>query len=687
MPVNVALVGASCGPWSVAVYRVQNVCSIGASLEAGAFVVSAIRDWIHGGWPLHLLRENRMSGSKESRASVLEKVAHHPEGLVYEDLERQKSHAVRAAYFGDLQLHTSYSMDAYVCGVRVDPDTAYRFAKGEVVDVLGAPVQRREALDFIAVTDHAENLGVFNGLDDPTSRISSCEAGKVVKGVMTDILGADGRPDWRLLGERPELFSRYNRMERDYFFGRENKVPQEFKLEMEQAWRREIKIANDNYEPGRFTTFIAYEWTATPHAANLHRVVLFKGDSAPNPFSSFDSKFPEDLWCWLNSIREQGFEALAIPHNSNASSGLMYEWLDSTSQRIDRDYALSRQMNEPLCEISQSKGASETNPVLSPDDEFADFKIFDCYASRRGYVSRPEGSYLSNALGRGLALHRQVGVNPYKFGFVGGSDLHSGLSVSSEADFCGSGHVLNIGAGVPSRVEAAALLADKQFALNTTAGSLTGVWAESNTRQAIFEALQRRETFATSGTRLKCRFFGGWDVAADLFRCDAWLRIAFDRTVPMGSDLPRNSAGLRSPNFVIWAERDPKGANLDRIQVVKVWEDGGRQIERIYDAAWSGTRRLDAKSGRLQRVGNTVDLRDGTYTNSIGEPSLMVVWSDPEFDPTRLAVYYIRVLEIPTPRWSTLLAVSKELPLPEGISPTEQQRGWSSPIWYIPDGM
>jgi hypothetical protein len=585
-----------------------------------------------------------------------------------------KANPLRDAYYGDLHLHTSYSFDAYLVAgaASVDPDEAYRFARGEAADYLGRRVQRREPLDFLAVTDHAENIGVFNALEDPNSAVSHSDVGKAFRALQADTTSpSKGR-------EAPAFLAFYW----DYFLGSRNRLPDSLKPESASAWAREIDFANRNYQPGKFTTFIAYEWTSNPYGANLHRNIIFRGDSAPNPFTAFDSKRPEDLWDWLETIRRRGFEAIAIPHNGNWSNGLMYDWVDSDSQPIGCVYALERQANEPLSEISQTKGSSETHPLLSPSDEFADFQIYDVMPAARHYLEHPSGSYLRDALSRGLVLQRQVGSNPFKYGFVGGSDLHTGLSLSAQADYEGTIVKANIGGGRPSKAEASDLL--RADDVRTTSGNLTGVWAESNTRESIYSGLRRRETFATSGTRLKFRFFGGWSFVRQLLREKNWIADAYREGVPMGGDLPARPRDSEAPTFAIWAVKDPNGANLDRAQVIKVWEERGEQREKVFDVAWSGLRSLDPKTGKLRAVGNTVDPKSGTYTNTIGAVQLETVWSDPEFDPKRYAAYYLRLLEIPTPRWSTLLAIQYGLPLPQGVPATEQQRGWSSPIWYSP---
>jgi hypothetical protein len=613
-----------------------------------------------------------------------------PEALAQPSTAAVKINRLREAYYGDLHLHTSYSFDAYLEGTTtVDPDEAYRFAKGEVVNYLGQPVQRREPLDFLAVTDHSENIGVLTELEDPNSPVSQSSVGKAVKTFLASITGPDGRRDWMRLSKVPNLWDQWFTFTRDYFVGRKNNLADNLKAESKAAWGREIDFANRNYKPGTFTTFIAYEWTAMPDGANLHRNVIFRGNSAPNPFTSLDSKRPEDLWDWLETIRKQGFEALAIPHNGNASNGLMYNWVDISSLPIGRAYAEERQANEPLSEIAQNKGASETHPLLSPNDEFADYEIYDFLAKLRHHEGPPQGSYLRDALSRGLVIQRQLGVNPYKYGFVGASDQHSGLSASAQADYGGHEFEVNLGGARPTKAQAAALLrGDDPLIgnLKTTSGSLTGVWAESNTRESIYSALRRRETFATSGTKLKFRFFGAWNFGEALLQEKNWVATAYARGVPMGGDLPAKPAVRTAPTFATWAIKDPNSGNLDRLQVIKVWEEDGKQREKIFDVAWSNTRKPDPTTGKLPAVGDTVDLKTGHFSNDIGATELKALWKDPEFNPHCIAAYYLRVLEIPTPRWSTLLAIHTGLSLPKDVPPTIQLRGWSSAIWYTPQG-
>lgn len=575
---------------------------------------------------------------------------------------------LREAYYGDLHLHTSYSFDAYIMfGAKATPEDAYRFGKGEAVSYLGDTAKRNEPLDFLAVTDHSENLGVFNTLDDPNSQLSRSEIGK-------EINQDKSKAFWKIVGLQT---------------GGKGLPGVDSKAVSQSAWQRSIEAANRHYEPGKFTTFIGYEWTSMPDGQNLHRNVIFRGDKAPNPFTAIDSVKPEDLWNFLTKIRKDGYEALAIPHNSNASNGLMYDWLDSNGKPIDQAFAELRAANEPLSEISQNKGASETHPSLSPNDEFSNFEFYD-HLLIAPTKSKPEGSYVRDALGRGLEIAKRAGgVNPYKDGFVGASDFHNGLSGSAENAFVGT-----FGAIDPTRPLPDVTQFQKQFKdllptakpnfYETGSGNLTGAWAEQNTRESLYDAFRRKETFATSGTRLKFRFFGGWNFDKSALKDKEWVKTAYTKGVPMGGDLAAKPSSVKAPKFVVWGIKDPNGANLDRVQVVKVWLQDGKHVEKVFDVALSNGRKVDPKTGKAPAVGSTVDLKTATYKNSIGATELSTVWEDPEFNPKSPAAYYLRVLEIPTPRWSTLLSVKRGLPLPEGVPATLQERGWSSPIWYTP---
>jgi hypothetical protein len=482
---------------------------------------------------------------------------------------------------------------------------------------------------------------------------------------------------------------------------------------MRNAWDVEVKAANDNYEPGKFTTFIAYEWSAkvtdkqnpgsTAPVGTIHRNVFFNSDHAPMPFSSNDSENPEDLWSYLEKTRAQGIDVIAIPHNGNLSGGMMYDWNDSYGRAIDETYAQRRALNEPLTEIVQNKGQSDTVPQLSPSDEFANFEIYDRLLTSSTFKSKPDGSYIRQAFGRGLVIQSKVGVNPFKYGVVGASDIHNGLSASDE-DAMASGpfgidpHTMlptgdaakralgYIKTPVPTDPDANTTSGGDKYidVLKFSSPGITGVWAEENTRNAIFAALKRRETFATSGTRIRVRMFAGWNFDSRMLNYGDWVGRAYAGGVPMGGDLPAKPASASAPRFILQAVKDPDGANLDRIQIIKIWLEGGDYKEKLFDVALSGNRRDNPKTGRAPRVGNTVNLKTGAYRNTIGAAVLTAIWQDPAFDPAKPAVYYARTLEIPTPRWSTLLAIRNRLPIPKDAAATIQERAWTSPIWYTP---
>ena len=606
--------------------------------------------------------------------------------------------AQRRAYFGEMHLHTAMSFDAWVFGAKITPDQAYRFGRGETVMVEATQTAAQQGrtgkgevaarrawpLDFMAVTDHAESMGVLNQLDDPDNPLAKSPLGRQVR--------ANPHSIFALIGSHEDMV----------------KAQSLLKIGDAQrdAWDVEVKAANQNYVPGKFTTFIAYEWSSMKQGRyNLHRNVFFNSDHAPPPFTSVQSDQPEDLWSYLEKTRASGVDVIAIPHNGNASGGLMYDWNDSGGRPIDEAYAQRRALNEPLTEIVQTKGQSETTPGLSPNDEFANFEIFDHLISFPNLKSAPDGSYIRQALGRGLAIQSRVGSNPFAYGFVGASDIHNGLSASNENAF--AGHVSGIDPRTMSpRGDAAKraldiiwspaaedVEAEAHHATPTPANllmysgaGLTGVWAEENTRNSIFAALKRKETFATSGTRIRLRMFGGWAFDPGITRDAAWVEKAYAQGVAMGADLPTGPASHAAPRFIVQAIKDPDGANLDRVQIIKVWLEGGEYREKIFDAALSGGRKDSPRTGRAAHVGNTVDLKTGGYRNTIGAAQLTAVWKDPDFDSHKPAVYYARVLEIPTPRWSTLLAIRNHLPIPRTVPATIQERAWSSPIWFTPAG-
>lgn len=599
--------------------------------------------------------------------------------------------AARRAWFGELHLHTVMSFDAWTLGTRLTPEEAYRFARGETVMVPAfqvgrqqgvtgdamVPARRAWPLDFTAVTDHSEYLGAMTQLEDPHSPFSQTPFGReLAAGGFTAFLRAAQavhNPQ-----AAPELAAA---------------------AQAANGWAREVKAANANYQPGRFTTFVAYEWSASPgQAIHMHRNVIFDGDHAPPPFTAIDSNRPEDLWKFLEGVRRQGLQAIAIPHNSNLSDGRDFDWNQSDGRPIDEAYALQRVANEPLVEIAQTKGASETTPQLSPNDEFANFEVMDRIYKGEN-EAKQHGSYVREAWGRGLVVQSRVGANPFKMGVVGASDIHNGLSASDESGFASGASGVDPRTMLPrgdAAREALGMISTRPGVrpsgqketdpLQYSSAAITGVWAEENTRASIFAALKRKETFATSGTRLKLRMFGGWGYDRALLSRADWVRRAYAEGVPMGGDLPAAPAG-RAPTLLLEAMKDPDGANLDRIQVIKVWLDGGAYREQVFDVALSGGRKADPRTGRAPAVGNTVDLKTGKYRNTIGAPMLRVAWTDPTFDPKVPAVYYARALEIPTPRWTTLLAIANHLPLPAKAPATIQERAWSSPIWFTPSAL
>lgn len=570
---------------------------------------------------------------------------------------------LRNAYFGDLHLHTSYSFDAVASGTNTVPDDSYRYADGGAVDYLGQRVQRRARLDFLAVTDHAEYLGVVRQAADPKGPFANTE--------------------WPRLFSQTDpaaLVALFRRLALSGFQGGAH-IPEFLdKSQIRENWQREVEAAQRNYRPGFFTTFVAFEWSAMPGGAHLHRNVIFRGPRFPDqPFSAIDSMRPEDLWRYAETLRAQGVDSILIPHNSNLSDGLMFAFRDSDGNPLTRAYAEHRAANERLVEITQNKGTSETRPELSPNDEFAGFELMDL--RRGGRAAEINGSYVRQALGRGLEVRARVGANPFRYGFVGATDFHSGVSSTEEFNYPGALGRSDAQDHPDELLTKASPITGQPLTV-LSAGGLTGVWAEENTRESIFDALRRREVFATTGGRMQVRMFAGWRYPRDLVKDRDWLRKAYASGVPMGGDL--NPGGGKRPRLLLQAVKDPDSGNLDRIQVVKVWLEDGQVHERVYDAVWSGKRQPDPATGRLPPVGNTVDLATAAYTNTIGAVELKGEWTDPDFNPRTPALYYARVLEAPTPRWTTYLAVRNHLPLPTSVPPTIQERAWTSPIFYQP---
>jgi len=575
--------------------------------------------------------------------------------------------ATRHALFGAVHVHTALSFDAFTNGTVSTPVDAYKWARGEPIqgNKAGMMFKIKTPLDFYAVSDHAEMLGTFMQMLDPNNPLSKHPmAGRV------------------LSKDANTAFQAFAEILRDMSAGKLDPAFTDPAVS-HTSWTDMIKAANEYYEPGKFTTFAAFEWTSNPDKRNLHRVVVFRDTEVlPEvPYSALDSDRPEDLWKWMDAQRATGATLLAIPHNANASDGLMFALQDTAGNPLDAAYVAERMRNEPLYEITQIKGTSETHPELSPNDEFAGFELWDYTLSTD--TERPthrQGSYVRQALLDGLSFARQGIGNPFQYGFIGDSDTHNAAASNEEYNYTGKfameaepAHRL---LGVEGQTDG-----QKQQIREFSSGGLAGVWAEANTRESIFDAFARRETFATSGPHIQVRMFGGFGLNAT--RDDDWVAMGYAGGVPMGGELSGAPAG-QAPSFILWALKDPNSGNLDRVQVVKGWVDGdGQQHEAIYDVAWSDGREPGA-DGKLPPVGNTVDLATATYQNSIGDSELFTTWSDPDFHPDQQAFYYLRAIEIPTPRWSTIDAVALGVPIPDGLPATIQERAWGSPIWYTP---
>jgi len=579
----------------------------------------------------------------------------------------------RDAYFGDLHVHTAYSLDAFLVGAANDPDAAYGFGKGEARPlVVGSDQMMRltAPLDFMAVTDHSEWMAEMEAIFESTFEPADEES----QGLLAAHRDANAAPD----GDYPRALGVLKRgmlspapIHEGYVAGDD----EAFRGLMRSMWTYMIETANKHYEPGRFTTFVGYEWSATPNGANLHRCVIFKGDEVPDmPLSYIDTTNPEDLWQWMEEVGGAPEHVLAIPHNANASQGLMFLPLYHDGRPIDTAYAEKRSLMEPLTEIHQIKGNSETNPALAMNDEFADFEQMAGGTAWATTIS--PHSFVRSGLKEGLRQADKLGVNPFKYGFVGSTDTHTGTPGDTE-EHDWEGHFPHNDTTPESRLSGGA--EEIMPAVEENPGGLAGVWADENTRVGIFDGLRRRETFGTSGVRIRPRFFGGWSLP-DTITSD-FVELGYRDGVPMGSDLLGRAS--EAPRFLVSALKDPISANLDRIQIVKGWVDRGQVFEKIYDVAWSGDRLPSPGDGKVPPVGNTVNVADASYTNDIGAPELSASWVDPDFDPGLRAFYYARIIEIPTPRWSTYDAKRVGVAAPEPA--TIQERAWTSPIWYVPD--
>ena len=587
--------------------------------------------------------------------------------------------------WGDTHLHTALSVDAGLFGCRLGLEEAYRFARGEeVVSSTGQPVKLARPLDWLVIADHSDAMGFIQDLAAGAPEILAFEEGKR----WSQGLQAGGDASVAAALDLITTFA-------------QGKIPKQLLIQYSpgakkyaSTWEKVVKAAEGYNDPGRFATLIGFEWTSLVNGNNLHRNVVFR-DGADKvkqvvPFTTqapIGSTDPLDLYRWLENYEAKtGGTALALAHNGNLSNGLMFP-VDAqyTGRKLDAAYVKSRARWEPMYEVTQMKGDGEAHPLLSPDDEFADYETWDAGNLDLSAAKTPDmlaREYAREALKNGLLLEAKLGTNPYKFGMVGSTDSHTGLSTAEEDNFFGK-HP----GGEPSPTRMEHPFTKTEFGTfegwQTVASGMAAVWATENTREAIFDAMQRREVYATTGPRIAVRFFGGWDLTPDDLNSRQPAFRGYEKGVPMGADLPpRRASG--TPKFMVYALRDSIGANLDRIQIIKGWLDrDGKTHERVYDVAWSGDRKLGA-NGKLPPVGNTVDVKNATWTNTIGASELGTVWTDPDFDANERAFYYARVMEIPTPRWVAYDAFRFGIDLPADAKPIGQERAYTSPIWYTP---
>jgi hypothetical protein len=588
-------------------------------------------------------------------------------------------------YFGDSHVHTSFSMDAGAFGARLTPRDAYAFARGnEVVSSSGQRVKLSRPLDWLVVADHSDGMGFFPLIVGGDASIMADPQGRRWHDMIESGQGADAAIE----------------IIRNFGQGSISKAifPVPGTPAYRGAWQETIDAAEQANEPGRFTAFIGYEWTSNTQGNNLHRNVIFRDDESlarrVEPYTTqkpLGSDNPVDLWKWMEAYEQSSSgDVLAIAHNGNLSNGIMFPVVEAFDKRLDRDYVATRAKWERLYEVSQTKGDGEAHPLLSPNDEFADFETWDKGNLDGTVQKRPEMleyEYARSALKNGLELERKLGSNPYKFALIGSSDAHNGLAAMEEENFFGKTTPQEPS---PERMHATFVSFPgtdvKIMDWEVSASGYAAVWATDNTRAALFDAMERREAYATTGTRVVVRFFGGWDFTAGDANNRLPAVVGYSKGVPMGGDLREAPRG-KAPSFLVAALRDPMGANLDRIQIIKGWQDTeGELQELVYDVVWGDAdERQPGADGRLPAVGTTVDLSNATWTNTIGDPELITVWRDPDFDPEERAFYYARVLEIPTPRWTAYDArrFGTE-PLP-GTTMTLQERAYTAPIWYTPE--
>ena len=612
-----------------------------------------------------------------------------------------EANAKRNAYFGDLHVHTTYSFDAFAFGTLATPYDAYRYAKGGTIRHPGGfDMKLREPLDFYSVTDHAMFLGVMSAASNTTTDFSKLDHVQELHNM--------NAPEKLNSGTIPQRIKAFSTFLQQTLTG---VAKGDIDIEMvnnitRNAWSDIIRAAEEFNDPGKFTTFVGYEYTSSSDdRGNLHRNVIFQGaDKLPAmPFSRFHSQNPEGLWRWMDDLREQGIEAMAIPHNSNGSNGQMFKLVDWADNPMDDDYADLRMRNEPLIEITQIKGTSETHPALSDNDEWANFEIMP-FRVATNLFSEPKGSYAREALLNGLSFQDKGVANPYKFGFIGASDTHNGTTSDDEADYFSKAGLLDsngvLRGAVPISKETSEMLRESGGGLvqieeidgneyasggfdTWGAAGLTGVWAEENSREAIYASFRRKETFATSGPRMRIRLFGAFSFDSGMLNDREMLTRAYREGVSMGGDLLAN--GSEVPTLIVMASRDAASAGLQRLQVVKGWTVDGEHHEKVFDVACSDGGAIDPATYRCPDNGAKVDLSDCSITTGVGDPELKAVWKDPEFNSENRAFYYARVLENPTCRWSTWDAIRAGVAPRSDLQPTLQERAWSSPIWFVPE--
>lgn len=588
----------------------------------------------------------------------------------------------KTAYFGDLHIHTKNSFDAYIFNVRNEPADVYRFANGETIKhPLGFDLKiAGDPLDFVAATDHGAYMGILPAMHDPNNALSKLEMSKEMFGTDPELItSAFGKIGGSVRSGIPY----------DEIYDRDI---------IDSAWKQAIDTANEYYVPGKLTTFAAYEYTAVSTqgradnsfvGGNLHRNVVFK-DAAPDRlFSTLDSINPEDLWTWMDGQRAEGRDVLAIPHNSNVSDGEMFAMQKYYGGDIDAAYTAQRIKNEPIVEMTQVKGTSETHPALSPNDEWASFEIYELLLSS-DVVSKIHGSYVREALANGFDLEAKTGTNPYKFGLIGSSDTHVAGGAFDEKDYWSKVGILDAtpvsrGSVPPGGAKTWEGVQRDENAENWFsrwgASGYAVVWAEENTRESIFDAMARKETYATSGTRIQVRMFGGYEFADDIVEDHDMVAMGYKNGVPMGGDL---TASETAPKFLVWAARDPRSAPLQRVQMLKVWHADGKAQEKLYDIACSDGGIPDATTNRCPDNGASVNLDDCSASTGSGSPELKTLWQDPDFDKSMPAAYYVRVLENPTCRWSTWDALENGTEPHPDLPKTIQERAYTSAIWYNP---